>query len=617
MCGVCGIVSANADQIADLNALHAMNDALHHRGPDDEGIWHDGPVALGARRLSIIDIEHGHQPMRSDDGAMTLVFNGEIYNAAAMRANLEKRGHTFHTHCDTEVVLRAHEAYGEKAVERLNGMFAYALYDSNQQTLLLFRDRLGIKPLYWTFQNGTLLFASELDSLLRSGMVEKELNFAALDDYFRRLYISGAQTIFENVFQLGAGERLAFNEGEPKITRYWQPEFRIDTTWTLDSAAEAYLELLRDAVQMQRVSDVPLGAFLSGGLDSSSVVALLSEMGGPPVKTFSIGFDDSEANELPYARCVAEHFATDHTEEIMTPNPVATLPELTRHFAQPFADSSALPMWLVSKLARQNVTVALSGDGGDELFAGYTWLHMNRRVAEYRHVPKALRSIIDSALRLAPNTSTMNRVRAFSRDSFLDAHTSFHRRQTRFSAEQREALYRSDIPRGLEYAPQDNAEASDLSEDDWMLAQDLAHYLPDDILTKVDRTSMAVSLETRVPLLDHRIVEFACTLPFELKYQGGISKRVVKQAFKDILPQKILEQRKRGFSIPVQRWFREDLSEHFREVALAPGAHCHEYLNEKAMGTVLNDHLSQKANLGHHLWAVLAFEHWLQYINSV
>lgn len=599
-----------------------MNTALRHRGPDDEGVWISGNAGLAARRLSIIDVEHGHQPMTTEDGRFTVVFNGEIYNAPELREELRAKGHAFRTRCDTEVVLEAFAAYGDEAVERFNGMFAIAVYEPARRRLLLVRDRVGIKPLCYTFRGGTLAFSSEIDSLLRSGLVTGRMDPAALDAYFTYLYVPGDRSIFQDVKKLAPGERVIFEDGVLRRERYWRPELRLQANWTLDTAAEAFLELLDDAIRLRTVSDVPLGAFLSGGVDSSAIVGRFREGSGNALKTFTIGFTDPQADETGYARIASDRFGTEHTESVMTPDLVTLLPELIPYFGEPFADSSAVPTWLVSKLAREQVTVALSGDGGDELFAGYTWAHMNHRVAQYRRVPALLRQGIDGALRGLPGSGWAGRVKRFSTDSFLDPRASFLRRQTCFGEEMRNELYGDDLRSVVARATKHSTErvddsALDPSDPNWMLERDLRVYLPDDILTKVDRMSMAASLEVRVPMLDHRIVEFAMTVPFALKFSGGVSKRLLKHAIRDTVPQSLLTQRKRGFSLPIHRWFRGELGDQFQELLLTGDARCGGYLNMDSVRTLYSLHSSGTEDMGHHLWTLLSFEHWLRYVESV
>ena len=623
MCGICGIACADATQRADVDAVERMNAALEHRGPDDAGLWQDGHVALAMRRLSILDVPGARQPMTNEDGSIVLVFNGEIYNFQEIRSELIARGHVFRTKGDTEVIVHGYEEYGDAILDRLNGMFAFALFDRTKDRLLIARDRLGIKPLFYCLRNGALAFASELDALLRSGLVRNELDPAALDAYFAFLYIPAPDTIFTDARKLRPDEKLVFQGGRVTVERYWRLRFETNNDWTLDSAADEYLRLLTDAVRLQRISDVPLGAFLSGGIDSSTVVGLLSHMSKTPVKTFSIGFDDPQANELGYARIAANHFGTDHTEEILRPDMIEVASGLIRHFGEPFADSSAVPTWLVSKLARSQVTVALSGDGGDELFAGYTWLHMNRKVATYRKLPKPLRALLDTILHIAPTSPRIAKFQRFSQDSFLDPRESFRRRETCFTPAQRAALYAPELAQQIAAHTVDRFEElawegeRTRDPDNWMLYQDTMLYLPDDILTKVDRMSMAHSLEARVPLLDHRLVEFAATLPFPLKLKGGISKRVAKRAVRGLLPPQLLAQRKQGFAIPIHRWFREELRSHFQDIVLNSGARNRRYLNPECARHLFNEHDAGHENYGHHLWALLMFEHWLRYIETV
>jgi len=622
VCGICGIMNDDPDRTMNLERLERMSTALAHRGPDDAGLWHEPGAGLAHRRLSILDTTSaGHQPMISADGNLVMVFNGEIYNFQELRKELEGRGASFHTQCDTEVLLEAHRVWGDDAVHRLNGMFAYACYDRRRHRLLLVRDRLGIKPLFYTRQNGALAFASELDALVQGGFAEQGLNPGAIDAYFTYLYIPAPDTIYKNVFKLLPGERLILEQGRITHEHYWRLELKEDAAWTLDSAAEAFLALFKDAVRLQRISDVPLGAFLSGGMDSSAVVAVLSRYAEQPVKTFTIGFEDAHRDETRFARIAATHFGTDHTEEILRPDMVETAERFARHFGEPFADSSALPMWLVSKIARRSVTVALSGDGGDELFGGYAWMHRNRQVARFRKIPALARRGARAVLSALPESPSVNQVRRFAWDTFLTADESFRRRLTCFTLEMRQGLFSPEFARELQKHTVDRyaehcAEARTLSDDDRMLFLDTAMYLPDDILTKVDRMSMAHGLEARVPLLDHRLVEFAATLPFPLKYARGVSKRVMKHALRETLPPELLAQRKQGFAIPIHRWFREDLQDHFRELALENGRRCGQFLSPAYIRRLFNQHLSGNENHGHPLWAILVFELWLRHVET-
>lgn len=621
MCGICGIAHGDPGALVDSAALERMNSALVHRGPDDAGLWLHGKIGLAMRRLKVLDLEGGHQPMFNPSERIALVYNGEVYNYRDLRAELERTGRRFRTHSDTEVLLQAYEAYGDAMLQRLNGMFAFALYDADRDRLLLARDRLGIKPLFYSLQNGTLTFASELDALGRSGITAGSINPAAVDAYFSFLYVPAPDSIFTNVQKLLPGEKLVFEHGRLTKERYWRVNYAPDESWTLDSAAERYLELMTDAVRLQSVSDVPLGAFLSGGMDSSTVVGLLSGISSRPVKTFSIGFGDPATDELEYARVAAEHFGTEHTEEILEPDMASMAGELIRHFGEPFGDSSAVPTWLVSRIARRDVTVALSGDGGDELFAGYRWAYLGKTVDQYRNIPAPLRHLIATALSLLPDSPAVARLRNFSGDSFRARHEGFRRRETIFPADLRAALYSPRLRQRVASCAvdrfQEHADAAGaISDDNRMLYQDLVMYLPDDILTKVDRMSMASSLEARVPILDHRIVEFAATVPFHLKYRGGESKRLVKHAVRSLLPARLLAQRKRGFAIPVHQWFRSRLRTHFEEAALSSDARCASFLEPDVIRALLKAHLAGRENHGYQLWAILMFEHWLRYMES-
>lgn len=616
MCGICGAVYVSGTG-ADAGGVARMAELLAHRGPDDAGLWQGADAALAHRRLSVLDpTPSGHQPWIGGQGRYVLSYNGEVYNFRALRHDLETLGWTFHTQCDTEVLAAALETWDVGALAKLNGMFAFAWYDTQERRLLLARDRLGIKPLFYAESNHGLVFASELDALRRGGLVRATLKPSALDAYLAYLYIPEPDTIYTEVQKLLPGAYLEWREGSLRLERYWQPHYAIDTRWTLDSAAEAYRALLEDAVRLQCVSDVPLGAFLSGGLDSSSVVGQLSRVLDRPVKTFTIGFDDTQADELHYARIAARHFGTDHTEEILRPDLINLLPGLVRHFGEPFADSSALPMWLVARVARAQVTTVLSGDGGDELFAGYSWAHANWFVYRYRRVPGPLRAMAGALFERLPASPRAEKLRRFHGDAALDPHEGFRRRLTCFPAAERARIFRAEFAERLALGPDRFLEvaggAAGLSEEDWMLYQDTCMYLPGDILAKVDRMTMAHALEARVPLLDHRIVEFAATVPFALKYDGRRSKRVAKHALRGLLPPELLRQRKRGFAIPIDRWFRESLGKHFEEAVLTPTARCGEILNVSALREILDRHRSGKEHYGHRLWAVLVLEHWLR-----
>ncbi|MEK7793158.1 MAG: asparagine synthase (glutamine-hydrolyzing) [Candidatus Hydrogenedentota bacterium] len=610
MCGIAGMVMIDSAAIADEAAVQRMTDALVHRGPDSGGVWTSRNAALGARRLRVLDLAAGEQPLTSPDDRYVIVYNGEIYNHREVRVELETKGVTFKTHCDTETVLAAYAAWGTNCLARFNGMFAFAIHDTHENTLFLARDRLGVKPLFYSQTPDAFVFASELDALMRSQLLPRDIDRESLADYFRYLYVPAPDTIYRGISKLLPGESILLKNGRMETQRWWSPRLNIDSSWTLDSAAERFRELLFDSVRLRLISDVPLGAFLSGGVDSSCVVAAMAQHAAT-IKTFSIGFDDAAANELPYAREVATRFGTHHTEEIVRPDAVALLPQIVRHFGEPFADSSAIPTWYVSQLARRNVTVALSGDGGDELFAGYDWTRMNRLVARYRRVPGGIRRLIDLALGALPDSERIRKLARFSADSFLSPLESFRRRQTSFSPRELDELLLGGATATRDRFAEVATPAETMNSDDWMLLHDLLMYLPDDILTKVDRMSMAHALEARVPLLDYRLVEFAMTVPFHLKAAHGVTKRVMKHACGDLLPESVMRQRKRGFAIPIHKWFRGPLREIFHDTVLSKSARSRESIDTKAAARFLDRHTQRGEDLGHHLWAVLVLEHWL------
>ncbi|MBI2423830.1 MAG: asparagine synthase (glutamine-hydrolyzing) [Candidatus Hydrogenedentes bacterium] len=617
MCGIGGVLFTDPERPVSRDCLESMNAALKHRGPDGEGVWQDGPAGLCHRRLSILDLSQAAaQPMHSPDGRYVLSYNGEVYNYRDIRAELEAQGWRFHSTGDTEVVLAALATWGEAALHRFNGMFAIAFYDTCERALLLARDRIGIKPLYYAHSPEAFAFASELPALLRSGLVDSTLNTRALADYFTYLYIPAPASIYNGVLKLLPGHVLRVQNGRLRTHPWWELLPNPQPHWTLHSAAACYRELLEDAIRLRRISDVPLGAFLSGGIDSSSVVALLAAQSDRPVKTFTIGFDDAQMDELRFAREAAKAFGADHTEAILRPDAAALLPEIVQSFGEPFADSSALPTWLVSRIARQHVTVALSGDGGDELFAGYTWTHRALQAARYRQVPAILRACAGGALALMPRSPALNKVRRFHQDAWLSPFDAFNRRLSCLEPGLRRQLLREalrpfdDMP--LISPHQAAWQRHPIGDPDRMLYVDAMIYLPDDILTKVDRMSMAHGLEARVPLLDYRMVEFAASVPFSLKFAQGISKLLVKEAVRGILPPSLLAQRKQGFAVPIHKWFRGPLAPLFQDTVLGADPVSRDYLDRNVVESLFRSHQSGRENHGHVLWAMLVFDQWLR-----
>jgi len=620
MCGIAGFVSqpdASQGETA-IAVLDRMCRVIAHRGPDDQGMFVDGPVALGMRRLSIIDLAGGHQPLSGCDQAVTIVFNGEIYNYVELQRDLEAQGHRFRTQCDTEVVVHAYEQYGANCVERLRGMFAFAIWDARRQELFIARDRVGKKPVYYTVTpKGTLIFGSELKTLREHPEFCGDVSAEALDAYLAYGYVPDPLTIFHDVHKLPPGYHLRFNAGNVRLERYWDFVYEDLPRETVQSEAE-YLVKLRDmldeAVRVRLVADVPLGAFLSGGIDSSAVVGLMARHTDQPVKTFSIGFREDTHNELKYARLAAKHFGTDHRELIVTPDICGIVDELVWHFDEPFADQSAIPTYLVSKLAREHVKVVLSGDGGDELFAGYTRYAIDSKRSGFERLPRLLRNGMMKPLsRQLPHgawgRNYIHKVSSEPLDRYIEDISIF----TRLN---KPRLYAGDFKRHLT-----NSDAAMLFRDhaamvrshdplDTLLYLDSKTYLPGDILTKVDRMSMAVSLEARVPLLDHKLIEFVTRIPASMKMKNGETKYIFKRAVEDLVPAEILHRPKQGFGVPISEWINKELKERIRDTFADPLTRQRGYFDNGYVDLLLNEHERGRRDHSWALWALLMFELW-------
>ena len=577
-------------------------------------------VGLGMRRLSIIDLSTGHQPIHNEERTVWVVFNGEIYNYRELRQRLEAAGHRFYTSSDTETIVHAYEEWGEAAFARLRGMFAIALWDRPRRTLLLARDRAGIKPLHFIERHKRLYFGSELKSMLAAGAVDREIDLEALDHYLSFLYAPRDRSLFKGVRKLPPGHYLRWADGRAEVREYW----RISATEPFGgSAADAAAELrdvLARAVRSHMVSDVPLGAFLSGGVDSSIVVGLMAEASHRPVKTFSVGFDEPQFDELEHARTVARHFGTDHHEFVVRPDALSILDRLVAHFDEPFADSSAIPTWYVSEIARRHVTVVLSGDGGDELFGGYDRYLPHPRVAQFDRLPlPAKRQVAALLWPLLPHGARgKNFLRHVSRDDegrYLDS-ISF------FQPDEKEALYTPDVRRALTRGAEQElahhfARFAALSRHSRMMRFDFETYLPEDVLTKVDRMSMAHSIESRVPLLDNEVIDFAATLPASLKIVNGRRKHILKEAAKGLLPGGILNRKKQGFGVPLGVWFRGGLADVFSDVLVSRRARQRGYFEPAFVERLVGEHLSGKRDHTLRLWQLLVFELWhRQYLDA-
>ena len=621
MCGIAGFVDSAAPRLAaaplrldaEFNLVHRMCDVIRHRGPDDEGIHVEPGVGLGMRRLSIIDLAGGRQPIHNETATVWVVFNGEIYNYRELRNELEAYGHRFTTSSDTETIVHAYEQWGEDAFRRLRGMFGIALWDHSTRTLLLARDRAGQKPLHYTLHGGRLYFASEIKSLLAAGAVDPRLNLAALDHYLAFLYAPRDSSILEGVKKLPPGHFLRWRDGRSEVVRYWQ--IAADETFegTEHDAVEGLRAVLRDAVSSHMVSDVPLGAFLSGGIDSSGVVGMMAQASSRPVKTFSIGFDDPAFDELEHARTVARHFGTDHHEFVVKPDGLSILDDLIGHFDEPFADSSAIPTWYVSEIARRHVTVVLSGDGGDELFGGYDRYLPHPRVAAFDRAPlPGLRTAAALAWPLLPHGM---KGKNFLRHVAKDAAGRYLDSITLFPPDERASLYAD----GARAALASGAEATlwrhfdrfgGLPHDSRMMRFDFETYLPEDVLTKVDRMSMAHSIESRVPLLDNTVIDFAASLPSRFKIHAGRRKHVLKEALRPLLPAGILDRRKQGFGVPLGTWFRGGLTDLFSDVLQSPRARQRGYFEPAFVSRLVKEHLSGQRDHTLRLWQLTVFELW-------
>jgi asparagine synthase (glutamine-hydrolysing) len=594
---------------------------LRHRGPDDEGVWTDGMAGLGHRRLAIIDLSPaGHQPMCNEGGMIWVTFNGEIYDFQELRALLEKRGHQFHSQTDVETLVHLYEDEGVHALFRLNGMFAFALWDMERQRLLLARDRLGQKPLYYGVFDRRLYFASEIKALIALPNLPRQVNWRAIDHYLTYRYVPGALTAFKGIYKLPPAHYLLWERGDVSMERYWEPSFTHGQRTDERVAERELLALLEGAVQRRLVSDAPIGAFLSGGMDSSSVVALMSQASSR-VRTFSIGFREVGMSELPYARQVAERFDTEHHEFIVQPKALQVLPHLIWHYDEPFADASAIPTYYVSQMTSQAVTVALSGDGGDECFGGYERYHPRYHYSPLDWVPSAVRRPIFARVsRCFPNRLNQRdltwRLR-YHLQAAANSPLGWYMRTVRlFSSDLKSLLYskamRSHIgqPGGEEWYQDIYEEAGSLSPIERAIRADLFTYLPDAMLVKVDVASMAHSLEVRSPFLDHKVVEFAARLPLSLKIRGNTGKYLLKRAMAGYLPHEILYRRKKGFSVPLSTWICGDMREFIQEV-LYSGKEL-PYFKPESIEDLFAVHLEGRGNYAPHIWAIVNLYLWHQ-----
>ena len=620
MCGIAGFVDLWGRRARGLEEreaiLERMCRIIRHRGPDDQGMMVRTGVALGMRRLSIIDLVSGNQPMSGEDGSVTIVFNGEIYNFQEIKPKLESRGHTFHTHSDTEAIVHGYEEFGPDCLKDLRGMFAFAIWDENNRTLFLARDRAGKKPVYYTTTpTGTFVFGSELKSLLEHPDIERDLNAEALDAYFTLGYVPDPLSIFSNIHKLPPGHYLTLTNGQVTVKQYWDFEFQPSAARNEADYLDELRALLDESVRLRLISDVPLGAFLSGGIDSSTVVGLMARHMDQPVKTFSIGFHEDSYNELKYARMTAEKFGTDHHEFFVTPDICQIVDELVWHFDEPFADSSAIPTYMVSKLARDHVTVVLSGDGGDELFAGYTRYAIERKRGGFERLPKPLREGVMRPLSQRLPHATWGR--NYLHNVSLDPISRYLDSVSVFTSLNRRSLYTSEFAEKIGpggYAGRlfdelvENVKTDD--EVDRLLYLDSKTYLPGDILTKVDRMSMAVSLEARAPLLDHKLIEFVTTVPSTLKLAGLETIHLLKRAVADLVPAEILHRPKQGFGVPIQEWINQQLRSRIRDTLSDARTRQRGYVDSRYVDVLLDEHERGRRDHSMSLWALVMLELW-------
>jgi len=625
MCGINGIaLSSRSGRQVQRDVLERMRDVIKHRGPDDCGIFIEGGIGLGHRRLSIVDVAAGHQPMTNEDGSLQITYNGEIYNHADFRQELEERGHVYRTHCDTETILHLYEEHGEGCVNFLRGMFAFAIWDKRKRELFIARDRLGVKPLYYAHtDDGSLYFGSEIKTLFQANALKPEINFTALPDYLANHATSGEETLYRGVKRLLPGHTLTWRDDKVEIKKYWDVSFvKADTTGRSDRDYIAeWDEMFRTSVRLRLMADVPLGMFLSGGIDSSAIAAVMSGLVHEPIKTFSVAFAEREANELAYARIVARAYKTNHHEVVVSPEEFFNaLPKLVWHEDEPIAHPSSVALYFVSLLASQHVKVVLTGEGSDELLAGYgryrkTVLNLSLG-GRYRSLtPSLVRGAVHGGIKTLPASRIRQKLlRSFLsvepdiESIYFDNFAVFPRvmQDGLLTTIARERIGTMDPYAGVRSALSQTDAKSLL---DRLLYADIKTYLHE-LLMKQDQMSMATSIESRVPFLDHKLVEFTCSLPEHLKLRGGTTKYILREAMKDVLPQEILSRSKMGFPVPIGTWFRGPYRSIIDEYVLGERASSRGVFNATVVRDLVNRHQSGTENHDERLWALVNFEIW-------
>jgi asparagine synthase (glutamine-hydrolysing) len=619
MCGIAGKLDFGGR--VEPSLLAGMCGAMEHRGPDSRGIWCDGPVGLAIQRLAIIDVAGGDQPIFNEDRSVAVVMNGEIYNFRELRESLQARGHTFSSHADTEVLVHLYEEHGDDLVDHLRGMFAFAIWDARRQRLLLARDRVGKKPLFVARRDGGLSFASEMMALIQDPTVPRVPNPRAIANYLAYQYVPHPMSAFQGVEKLAPGSIMAISPEGVTSRRYWELDYSKPAPTTNRHELEEQLrELIWEATRIRLISEVPLGAFLSGGVDSSAVVAAMADQMSEPVKTFSIGFPHDDFDELQFARVIASRFGTDHHEFVVEPHALEIMPKLARHYGEPYADPSAIPSFYLAEMTSGYVTVALNGDGGDESFAGYGRYVSNDLVAHLNWLPRWLQRIAPAAVRPLGEGSRSNspraRIQRFARVLAMEPYARYAHWMSAFQRQTIASSLQPDFQQRLgdweleEVIRQPWLSTTARSRIDRMLDVDVQTYLPADLLVKMDIATMAYSVEGRSPLLDHKLMEFAASLPPSLKLQGMTGKRLLKSALSDILPAEILHRRKMGFGVPLTHWFRNELRNLPGEVLLGSDSRVQTYVKPEAIREMIQQHHAGTADHSLRLWVLLQLEMW-------
>ena len=622
MCGIAGIVRSDGAPV-DRELVARMNEAIRHRGPDEDGFYFSDGVGLAMRRLAIIDLKSGQQPIPNSDRTAWIVFNGEIYNYRELRGQLEELGHMFHTDSDTEAIVHAYDQYGTDCPKYLRGMFAFAIWDERTKSLFLARDRVGKKPLLYAKLDGELVFGSEFTALLEHPRISRDVDFEAIHHYLSFICVPAPLTAYRAIRKLEPGHWLLWRGGEIKTERYWELDFSKKVSMDEEEAGECVVELLRDAVRVRLMSEVPLGAFLSGGIDSSAVVALMAQESSEKIKTFSIGFDEQDFSELHHARRVAEHVGADHHEFIVRPDAMEILPTLVEHYGEPFADSSAIPSYYVSKETRAFVTVALNGDGGDECFAGYERYAAMSIAQKYANLPEALRNgVISNVVSALPGfdarQNPLRKAKRFVAAASLPPVERYLRWVSSFDDAAKQNLYSDDFRhetamfRTASILEPWFAKANGSGIVDAALLTDTMTYLPNDLLVKMDIASMTVSLEARSPFLDHQLMEFAASLPEKLKLRRLTTKYLLKRVLKKLVPAENLNRSKMGFGVPIGHWFRGAMQPFLRETLLSEKALARGLFQPERVRQLIDEHVSVKADHSHRLWTLLMLELWFE-----